>query len=290
MHGTGVPLVTPFTDGGDVDEAALQALAEWLVEQGVDFLVPCGSTSEAELLTVDERARVTALVVDAVPDDRPVIAGTGHPGFRETMTQTERAAEAGADGALVVTPHYYPHDQTVLEDYFRDLADGSPLPIYLYSMPKLAGVRLEPETVAALAGHENVHGMKDSSGDLELVQRYRAATADHDFDLFVGHGSVYASGLDVGADGGILAVANAVPERANEIYCLHQGSKDAAAREVNQRLVPLNHAVTSEYGIPGLKAAMRARGQPAGTVRSPFQPVSHETRRELEELVAETLP
>jgi len=290
MHGTGVPLVTPFTDGGDVDEAALQALAEWLVEQGVDFLVPCGSTSEAELLTVDERARVTALVVDAVPDDRPVIAGTGHPGFRETMTQTERAADAGADGALVVTPHYYPHDQPTLEAYFQDLAEESPIPIYLYSMPKLAGVRLEPDTVERLAGHENVHGMKDSSGDLELVQRYRASTADHDFDLFVGHGGIYAAALNVGADGGILAVANAVPERASEIYRLHQGSKDDAAREVNQRLIALNHATTSEYGIPGMKAVMRARGQPAGTVRSPFQPVDEAAAQALQELVEDALP
>lgn len=290
MHGTGVPLVTPFTADGEIDEDALRSLVGWVVEQGIDFVVPCGSTSEAELMTEAERALVTEIVVDAVPDDVPVLPGTGHPGFEETMVQTERAADAGANGALVVIPHYYPHDQSTLESYFRDVADAASIPIYLYSMPKYTGMRLEPDTVASLADHENVHGMKDSSGDLQLFQRYRSATREKEFDLLVGSGGIYAPALDVGADGGILAVANAVPERASEIYRLHQGSKDDAAREVNQRIVDLNHAITSEHGIPGLKAAMRGRDQPAGQPRSPFQPVDTATARALQELVSDTLP
>lgn len=290
MYGTGVPLVTPFTRDGDLDEDALRDIASWVVDRGVDFVVPCGSTGESELLTLAERALVTELVVDAVPDDVPVLAGTGHPSLEETRLQTERAADAGADAALVVTPHYYTHDQDTLEDYFRELADDAPLPIYLYSMPKLTGMQLSPETVASLAAHGNVHGMKDSAGDLEALQRYETATRDADFDLFAGSGSIYAAALDVGADGGILAVANAVPERASEIYRFHQASKHAAAREVNQRIVELNHALTKRHGIPGTKAAMRSRDVPAGYARSPFQPLDDAARLQVEALVDDALP
>lgn len=290
MHGTGVPLVTPFSSDGAIDEEAFVAHVEWVLEQGADLLVPCGSTGEAELMTVAERALVTDHAVNAAPDDVPVLAGTGHPGFEETMEQTRRAADAGADAALVVTPHYYPHGQPTLETYYRDLADVAPIPIYLYNMPGFTGVNLDPATVEALADHGNVHGMKDSSGDLERFQRYRSATRNSDFTLFVGAGSIYAPALDAGADGGILAVANVVPERASEIYRLHRGSKDAAAREVNQRIVALNYAVTKEHGMPGLKAAMRGRERDGGHARRPFQPVETETEQTLHALVDEALP
>lgn len=290
MQGTGVPLVTPFTEAGDIDRDAIRELASWVLEKGVDFVVPCGSTSEAELMTLGERALVTELLVEAVPDDVPVIAGTGHPGLEETRIQTERAADAGAEGALVVTPHYYHHDQPTLEAYYRDLAETAPIPIYLYNMPAYTGIHLDPETVARLADHENVHGMKDSSGDLTAFQQYRSATRDGDFDLFVGSGGLYAAALDVGADGGILAVANAVPERASEIYRLHQGSKHDAAREVNERIVDLNEAVTTDHGIPGLKAVMRARDRPAGQPRRPFRDVDSGTAAALERLLRDALP
>lgn len=290
MHGTGVPLVTPFSPSGEIDSDALSAHVDWVLEQGVDFLVPCGSTSEAELMTLDERARVTEQVVDAAPGDVPVLAGTGHPGLAETLAQTERAADAGADAALVVTPHYYNHGQAALEAYYRELADTTPLPLYLYNMPGFTGVSLDPETVGSLADHDRIHGMKDSSGDLELFQRFRTATRECDFALFVGGGSIYAPALDAGADGGILAVANVVPERATEIYRLHRASKDAAARDVNRRVVALNHAITTAHGVPGLKAAMAARNRDGGHPRRPFQPVDAATEDELHGLVDRSLP
>ncbi|WP_336036142.1 dihydrodipicolinate synthase family protein [Halobacterium yunchengense] len=290
MHGLGVPLATPFEDDGAVDHAALADLAAWVVEAGADFLVPCGSNSEAELLTAAERAAVVETVADAVPGDVPVLAGTGSPGLRETVEATRAAADAGADGALVVTPFYYDHDQDGLAAYYRAVADASPLPVYLYSVPKYTGVALEPETVGALAAHGNVAGMKDSSGDLAAFQRTRTATADADFELFVGSGGVFAAALDAGADGGVLALANVVPERAGEIRDRHVAGDDAAARECNRRVLELNTAVTATHGVPGLKAAMRSRGLPAGTVRSPHRPVDEETAADLAALVEDALP
>lgn len=281
MHGTGAPVVTPFESDGSIAIDDLQTVAKWLVDNGADFLVPCGSSGEAPLLSVEERTLVVETVADAV--SVPVVSGTGHPGFRETLGQTRRDAEAGADAALVVTPFYYGHDDREFAAYYRDLADESPIPIYLYSVPKFTDVQLAPRTVEQLAVQDGIAGMKDSSGDFEALQRERRLAPD--FDLFVGSGSLYAAGLDVGADGAILAMANVVPDLASEIYDRHQAGDDEGARELNRSLVELNRAVTGRYGVPGLKAAMAVRDVPAGTVRRPNTPVSKSVRRELRELV-----
>ncbi len=282
MHGTGVPLLTPFDEQGDLREADLRELVAWVEDRGVEFIVPCGSNSEAELMSVEERARVTEIVADEA--SVPVLAGTGHPGLRETMRQTDLATEAGADAALVITPFYFRHDEDRLADYYRTVADESSIPVYLYSVPAYTDVALSPELVGELAEHDNVAGMKDSSGDVTRLQRERARTEDADFDLLVGSGGIYAAGLDAGADGGVLALANVAPERASEIYRLNRGGHDEQARQLNARLVELNHAVTAEHGVPGAKAIMQARGAPAGAPRRPHRSVSDEVRAELAEL------
>ncbi|MEF8781755.1 MAG: dihydrodipicolinate synthase family protein [Haloarculaceae archaeon] len=286
MKGTGVPLVTPFDQSGGVDESKLRSVASWVVEKGVDFVVPCGSNGESELMTVDERAAVVRTVADEV--SVPVLAGTGHPGFAETREQTRRAANAGADAALVVTPFYFGHDQADFEAYYRQLADGSDLSIYLYSVPSKTGTRLEPETVGSLSGHDNVAGMKDSSGDMVAFQRERRL-AGPDFDLFIGSGSLYAPGLDAGADGGVLALANVVPELASEIHRRNRDGDRQGARELCASLVELNQAITARYGVPGVKEAMRYRGVSAGHARSPHTALAGEAVDEIHSLVDEAL-
>lgn len=282
MNGVAAPIVTPFTEDGDVDEPALEALVGWLESRGIDYLVPCGSTSESELLTADERVRVIETVVDAAAV--PVLAGTGSPGYRETCEATAAAADAGADAALVVTPFYYPHDQSTLDAYYRDLADEASIPIYLYSVPVFTDVRLHPETVAGLADHPNIAGIKDSSGDIGTFVRIVRRTADADFDPIVGSGGVFSQALGAGASGGILALANVAPEVASEIYETHPDDP-TVAREANADVVELNHAITAEYGIPGLKYAMRQRGAPAGYARSPHRPPDAAARDRLDALV-----
>ncbi|WP_226004083.1 dihydrodipicolinate synthase family protein [Natrinema salinisoli] len=287
MHGTGVPLVTPFDDSGTVDRDRLRALVAWLEDRDVDFLVPCGSSGEAPLLTTDERIRVVETVAEAT--DLPVLAGTGHEGFEPTLETTERAAAADADAALVVTPSYYGSDDEALAAYYRDLADDSPIPIYLYSVPKFTDHALAPETVASLAAHENVAGIKDSSGSLEALQRLVRLTADEEFAVLVGSGSFYAAGLTAGADGGVLALANVVPERAKEIYRLHDAGRGDAARALNADLVELNRAVTTRYGVPGIKAALATREQPVGSLRRPLQPLAETARGDIESVLADAL-
>lgn len=283
LHGVGPPLATPFETDGSIDEAALADLVGWMAPH-VDFLVPCGSNSEAAKLTLDERTRVVDVVADAA--DVPVLAGTGTPGLAPTVAATRQAADAGADAALVVTPYYHHHDQATMLDYYRSVADVSPVPVYLYSVPAYTGVRLGPETVGSLAEHPNVAGMKDSSGDLSAFQRIRDRVPD-DFDLLVGSGGVLAPALDAGGDGGVLALANVAPDGSAAVYDRHARGEDEAARGLNRALVELNHAVTAEYGIPGLKAAMRQRGAPAGRPRDPYRQLTDDELAHLDRLTAE---
>jgi 4-hydroxy-tetrahydrodipicolinate synthase len=283
MDGIGPPLVTPFDEAGNVDESRLRELVSWIEARGVDFLVPCGSNSEAELMTAEERARVTETV--AAESDCPVLAGTGSPGLRETLDATAAAADAGADAALVVTPFYYDHGQDALEEYYREVADAAEIPVYLYSVPKYTDVALAPETVESLATHPNIAGMKDSSGDVGSFVRTSRRTADADFDLMVGSGSILTQALDAGASGGVLALANIAPDAASSVFDTYADDPDAA-RERAAELVELNYAVTGGYGVPGLKYAMRQRGAPVGYARSPHGRASSEAKDRLDELIA----
>lgn len=283
MHvsGLGPPLVTPFDASGAVDHDRLRELVAWVETRGVDFLVPCGSTSEAALLTSRERTQVVETVVDAA--SVPVVAGTGHPGLRETLDSTQAAADAGADAALVVTPFYYDHDQQTLAAYYREVADSAPLPVYLYAVPGYTGVDLDPDTVGDLSAHPNIVGLKDSSGSLGALARHHRRTEDG-FSLLAGSADLLASGLALGAAGGILAVANLRPAVAAEVVGVRDREPDRARRltaDLGER-----HVAVFEHGIPGLKWAMRERGAPAGYPRSPHQRLDNETREQLRTALA----
>jgi 4-hydroxy-tetrahydrodipicolinate synthase len=283
MHGIGPPLVTPFDEDGAVDYERLRRLVTWMEDGGVDFLVPCGSTSEAALLTADERACVIETVVEEA--SVPVLAGTGHPGRTETLASTAAAAEAGADAAMVVTPFYYPHDQDTLASYYREVADAADVPIYLYSVPTFTHITLESDTAGDLAAHENIVGMKDSAGSVSALVQTEAQVGD-DFDLLVGSASILAQGLLAGASGGVLALANLLPEQTTEIFEAAQSDPERA-RNLNAEVIEMNEAVTSDHGIPGLKWAMRQRGAPAGYARSPHRPPAKDAQELLQSLLSD---
>lgn len=284
MRGIGPPLATPFEESGSIDEERLRELVHWVEERGVDFIVPCGSNSEAELMTSTERSRVIEIVTETT--ETPVLAGAGHPGYYETIESIEAAADAGADAALVVTPFYYNHGQDVLEEYFLEVADASPLPVYLYSVPVFTGVRLEPETIGRLSEHPNIVGLKDSHADLGEFVRTQHAVDDPLFTMFIGSANVLTQALELGADGGILALANVAPEACAKMYRNHE-VHPGRARSLNTEFVELNTAVTAHFGIPGLKHAMRARGAPAGHPRSPHRPPDDGAIAALDEILEE---
>ena len=287
MQGTGVPIVTPCTESGEIDTDRLTLFSESLEAAGIDFVVPCGSTSEAPLLTAKERKDVIETVVDAT--ECPVLAGTGYDGFEETMRATNDAATAGADAALILTPHYYPLTDEEYLTYFTAIADHSPLPIYLYSVPAYTDVNLSPSVIGQLATHDNIHGIKDSSGDLTTLQRTLTLTDDAEFAVLTGSGNVYALSLSVGAAGGILALANVVPELATAIYRLAQEGQKEEALQMNQSLVELNVTITNRFGVRGVKAALEARDRAVGPPRSPLASLSKEDAAEVQTVLQDAL-
>lgn len=279
MNGVGPPLVTPFEQSGAVDYDRLTDLVDRL-EDDVDFFVPCGSTSEAPLLTPSERADVVEAVADAT--SKPVLAGTGAPGLKQSRTWTRDAAGAGADAALVVTPHYYSHGQSALAEYYRELADSVEIPVYLYSVPVFTGTKLDPETVGELAGHPNIAGLKDSSGDYEAAVRTLDRVPES-FDVLVGSATILAQALTAGASGGVLALANLAAGPLSDVVDNADDPERALAQ--NRPLVELNRAITTEYGVPGLKYAMRQRGLPAGYARSPHREVGDAGQARIDDLL-----
>ncbi len=218
------------------------------------------------------------------------IVGAGQQSTRNTINEIARAAAAGAQAALVITPSFYRSaiTQDALVIHYHALADASSIPIILYSMPDLTGVKIEPETAARLSEHKNIIGMKDSSADVakfaETVELVPEA-----FAVMIGNGTVLCEALRAGAEGGILAVGCAAPEPCVEIYrAVHAGEIDRASA-FQERLTPLARAVTKTYGIGGLKAAMDMAGYVGGVVRAPLQLPDKTARGEIETLLREAV-
>ena len=204
-----------------------------------------------------------------------VIAGTGCETTRETITLTKECAAAGADVALVLNPYYYKdsYTESVLKQYFQDVAEASPVPVMLYNMPKNTGVNLSAKLVIEMSKHSNVTGVKDSSGNLVQIADICAGTSP-DFSVFAGSSSFLLPALSVGAVGGTLALANIMPNECVEVVTLFQQGKLAEAKALQHRLLEPNNAVTVKWGISGLKAALDYLGYFGGEPRKPLLPLT----------------
>ncbi|KMY66501.1 hypothetical protein AAU61_15180 [Desulfocarbo indianensis] len=271
LQGVLPPVVTPFDHNEDLDLAAFKAnLARWN-RTGLSGYLVVGSNGESVFLSEKERDQLLAASREAAAPDKIIMAGTGAESTRATIQQTRRAAELGADCALVITPHYFKGQMTParLADHYRRVADDSPLPILVYNFPQATGLNLAAEAVARMAEHPNVAGIKDSSGNIaQLSELLRLCPKD--FAVFVGNAAVFFPALCLGAAGGILAAANVIPERCVELQQAFQAGDLTQARDLQWRLVSLAVMVTVTHGVGGLKAAMAMNGYQPGVVRSPL--------------------
>ena len=271
LQGLLVPVTTPFdATTGDLAIEPLEDHARACLAVGVDGIVAAGSTGEAAMLSEGEFAEVVRRLREVVPGDRTLVVGTGRESTRATAAACRVAADLGADAVLVRAPSYYASALTAaaLERHFRDVADASPVPVLLYNMPKYTHVALAPDLIAALATHPNIAGAKDSSADLKNFTAYR--TTAPQWAHFMGSGSHFLAALELGAVGGILAVANVATDLALEVWrCWRAGDPHGAAA-AQDRLTPINKLIVGELGVPGVKAAMDAIGRPGGPVRPPL--------------------
>jgi len=287
LQGVIVPLTTPFDpETGDVAPVALRRMARDLLGRGLDGVVVAGTTGEGPMLDEEEKVHLVEWLREVVPEDRWLIAGTGGESTRATVRLSERAAAAGADAVLVRPPAYFGPvlPAAALADHFQRVADRSPVPVILYNMPKYTHVMLQESLLRAVADHPQVIGFKDSSGDLKVLAGYRAAAPR--LKALVGSGSQFYPALELGADGGVLAVACIAPDRCRALYRAFRADDRRAAGAEQERLTPLARDIVSDLGVPGIKAAMDLVGLPGGPPRAPLAPLDARQKSRVAELIA----
>ncbi len=286
IRGVFTPVVTPFRPDGSVDTAAFEANLDLYTPYDLSGALVLGSNGEAGSLDEGEKLALVG-IARARLDQRLLLVGVGLESTRATISLARKAADLGADAALVLTPHYYKARMTsdALTLHFEAVANESPIPILLYSVPAFTGIPWPAGLAETLAAHPNVAGIKESSGDIGLLGRLRTSTPET-FAVASGSAPTFYPALCVGASAGVLAVACCAPRTVAALYRAHEEGDHARARSLQQAIMPLAVAVTAGHGVAGLKAAMDAAGFHGGTVRSPLLPVGETVRRDLVELVA----
>jgi 4-hydroxy-2-oxoglutarate aldolase len=285
LHGIFPPITTPFIDGRVAHDKLASNIEKW-GKTGLKGLLVLGSNGEYVYLSDQEKREVIETAVGAAPPDMLIMAGTGCESTRATIEMTNACAKRGARLALVVTPHYYGGrmQAAALIEHFTAVADESAIPLLLYNVPKFTHITLTADVVSELSQHPNIVGLKESSGNLNLLGQYINCTGS-DFNLMVGSAGVLFAGLSIGCVGGILALSNVAPEQCIKMYeCVRQGDFETA-RKLQLQMLPANNAVTATYGIPGLKAAMDMLGYFGGDPRPPLLPASEQERSEIKEIL-----
>ena len=288
LRGILIPFTTPFDGEGRFDAGALRSNVERWNRTGVSGYVALGSTGERVHLDGGEYVEVIEAARACVPSELLLIAGAGQQSTRATVEEVRAAARAGADAVLVITPHFYRAGMTqdALRAHFEAVADASPVPAVLYNIPQNTNVALAPETIARLAAHGNIAAVKDSSGDMvNFVET--VWLAPEKFAVLTGHAGLLHASLASGAHGAILAAACVAPRLCVAIYEAAAGGDHALALALQRRLAPLARAVTTLYGIGGLKAALDLRGYAGGAVRAPLRMPDEAARREIARLLDE---
>jgi 4-hydroxy-2-oxoglutarate aldolase len=279
------PITTPFQGAEVAYDKLKENFQKWNKTDLSGYLV-LGSNGESVYLSETEKSKIIEVSREAIPKDKIMLVGTGMEATLETIRFTNQAADLGADLALVVTPCYFKGSMTqpILFDHFQAVAEASRIPILLYNVPQFTGVNMEPALVAKLSNHPNIIGLKDSSGNIDQLGQI-IHLSEKGFGVFVGSAPVLYPALCVGAVGGILAVANLLPEWCTRIVDLYREGRTDEARDLQNRLTPIAKAVTVTYGISGLKAAMDVVGYFGGEPRLPLKKTGEEVQTVLHALL-----
>ena len=276
--GAGTALVTPFTSDGALDETAFRRLVRWQILAGIDGLVPCGTTGEGATLRPEEHELVIESTVRIAGGRVPVLAGCGTNDTRTTLAGAERAAKAGADGLLVVTPYYNKPNRSGMVAHFAAIAAAVDLPIVAYNVPGRTGQNLGVEQTLALAEIAGVVGVKEAAGNLEqLAAIVEGRPAG--FAVLTGDDTLALPAVSLGADGVISVVSNEAPRLMSEMMRDALGGDFARARPIHYRLRRLMHANFAESNPVPVKAALALLSRCGETVRSPLGPADAATRR-----------
>jgi len=285
LKGIFPPLPTPF----ERDHTAPHRLQEnigKLADTGLAGYLVLGSNGEAPYLSESEKIEIIRAARAVIPKDKIMLVGTGLESTALTTVFTMRAAEFGADAALVLPPFFYPEQMTseALRCHFETVADASPIPIMLYNVPKFTHLNIPIDTVLHLARHQNIVGIKDSSGNLGQLAAFQEH-ASPNFHVMFGTDGVLLGGLVHGLQGGILALANVAPKECVEMLRAVEQEEIFVARDLMQRIAPVGRAATASFGVPGLKAMLDLLGYYGGDPRPPLLPVTPQVRDELKKML-----
>jgi 4-hydroxy-tetrahydrodipicolinate synthase len=287
LNGCGTALVTPFRHDGGVDEAALEALVEWQIVQGIDFLIPCGTTGEASTLTEAETLRVVEIVCRVAAGRVPVFAGCTHNATHEAMTRARKlAAVPGLTGILTANPYYNRPNQEGQYQHFKAIAESVELPVLLYNIPGRTGANLEPATVLRLASIPNVIGIKESSGNMAQITELLQIVPKN-FLVFSGDDGLVLPTMALGAVGLISVASNVVPGVMHTLVASILANDWVGARRLNRQYTRLMQALFLEPSPAPAKAVLEMLGKGQNVLRLPLVQVSKGTLRTLETVAGE---
>jgi 4-hydroxy-2-oxoglutarate aldolase len=286
LRGVFTPIATPFDERGQVAHDKLEFNLDRWNQTGLSGYIVLGSNGEWVYLNEREKLAVLKTARQVIPKDKLMIAGTASESTVNTIALTEEAAQIGADAAIIINPSYYKSQMTapVLVNHYRLIADASPIPIMIYNLPPATGIDLSADLLVELSQHPNIIGVKDTSGNMpkmgETIRR-----ADPSFHVVSGSANFFYPSLAIGVTGGILALANVAPDQSVEMFRLFNAGEIERGRALHLRMLPVNLAITSRFGISGLKAALDMLGFYGGLPRLPLLPLDNERRQELQNIL-----
>jgi 4-hydroxy-tetrahydrodipicolinate synthase len=282
FSGAMTAMVTPFRDG-KVDENRLREQIEYQIKNGIDGLVPVGTTGESPTLDFEEHFRVIELTVKFAGGRVPVIAGVGANATAEAIELHRHARSVGATAGLSVNPYYNKPTQEGLYHHFMTLADTVDLPIVLYNIPGRTGITMSPSTVARLATHKNIVAIKEATGVIDIASEIRSLC---DLTILSGDDSLTLPLMAIGATGVISVASNLVPQQIKLMTTLAAGGNFGEAATIHHKLFPLIKSLFADGNPVGVKYAMKVAGMDSGELRLPLWEASDATKRTIEALVA----
>jgi len=279
------PMVTPFNEAGAVRYDSFERNFDKYFDTGIQGYLVLGSNGESVYLEHSEKLKLIESARKRVPSAMMLLAGTGVESTQATIQLTKEAADRGVDGVLVKNPFYYKSQMTfdVYHAHYSAVADASPVPVVIYNVPVFTGISLEARLVIELSKHQNIVGLKESSGDVRLISEVVWNTSKK-FSVLAGAAPVLFPNMMAGARGGIVALACAAPKATLALYTAHAGGDYRKAAEIQKIIAPAAADVTAKYGIAGLKAAMAIEGFDSGVPRSPLLPLKQNQIDDLQQI------
>jgi 4-hydroxy-2-oxoglutarate aldolase len=284
FEGIYTPIVTPFNDDEEIDYEKMYHNLERWGRTDLAGIVVLGSNGEFVFLSANEKLKLAKDVIERFNKDKKVIVGTGCESTRETIELSKRVSEMGADAVLVLPPHYYKGamNDEILYRHYMDIGDESPVPVFVYNMPGNTGINLSASIVAKVSKHQNIVGIKDTSGSIVQLSELVRDTEDG-FAVFPGNAGYLFPALAIGARGATLALANVLPEECCTVFSSFKEGRIEEARSLQLKILEINALVTTKLGIPALKAAMDMLGYRGGKPRRPLRPLPEEGRKIVED-------